>query len=76
VKKDTGEIVVTFYGPQRRVLRRYRSKFAEPLLLAVQDNSDSLGLSKTQLAHLILELGRAAASLQPQPSTFRQRLTT
>jgi len=76
VKKETGEIVVTFYGRQGQVARRYRSKFADSLLQAVQDNSESLGLSKTQLAHLILELGRAAASLQPQPSTYRQRLTT
>lgn len=76
VKKDTGEIVLTFYGRQRRVLRRYKSKFAEPLLQAVEDDAESLSLGKTALAHLILELGRAAASLQPQPTTYRQRLTS
>jgi methionine synthase II (cobalamin-independent) len=76
VKKDTGEIVVTFYGRKRGALRRYRSKFAEPLLQAVKDDSDSLGIGETLFAHLILELGMAAASLQAQPSTYRQRLTT
>lgn len=75
VKRETGEIVLTFYGAKNRVLRRYRSKLAEPLLQAVQDDSDSLGLRKEQLARLILELGRAAASLDQQPVAYRQRLT-
>jgi 5-methyltetrahydropteroyltriglutamate--homocysteine methyltransferase len=75
VKRETGEIVLTFYGARGQVLQRYRSKFAEPLLHAVQNDSESLGLGSVQLAHLILELGRAAASLQTQPSAYRQRLT-
>ena len=76
VRKDAGEIVITFYGKQWRVLRRYRSKFPERLLQAVQDDAASLGLGRSQLARLILELGRAAASLEPQPANYRQRLTS
>jgi len=75
VRKDTGEIIVTFYARQRRVIRRYRSKEAEPLVRAIEEDADSLALGKMQLAHLILELGRAEASLQQQPASYRQRLT-
>lgn len=76
VKKETSEIILTLYGRNGRVIRRYKSKFAEPLLQAVEHDSASIGLSKTQTARLILELGRASASLQQQPTAFRQRLTS
>jgi 5-methyltetrahydropteroyltriglutamate--homocysteine methyltransferase len=75
VKRETGEIVVTFYTAQHKVFKRYRSKSAEPLVSAIGDGVSSLAPGKEQLARLILELGRAEASLQQNPVPYRQRLT-
>ena len=75
VKRETGEIVVTFYSANRRVLKRLRSKFTEPLLRAIEDDAGSLHLDRKQVALLMLELGRAEASLKKETVAFRQRLT-
>lgn len=75
VKRETGEIVVTFYTTRRRVLKRLRSKSAETLVSAIEEDADSLELDKRHLASIVLELGRAEASLREGAVAFRQRLT-
>jgi len=75
VKKETGEIVVAFYTYKHRVVRRYKSRYAERLLQTINDDADSLGISRRHLSYLTLELGRAEASLQSPTVTYRQKLT-
>ncbi len=75
VKKETGEIVVTFHNNKHKVVRRYKSKFAERLLQTINDDADSLAIGRRRLAYLILELGRAEASLKPPSIAYRQKLT-
>jgi len=75
VKRETGEIVVTFYTARRKVLRRLRSKSAETLVRTIEEDADSLQLDKKYLANIVLELGRADASLRESTVAFRQRLT-
>lgn len=74
VKKESREIIVTFYTSRHKVVKRYRSRFAEDLLRSVNDDADSLGISRRHLAYLTLELGRAEASMQPPSVAYRQKL--
>ncbi|MDV3244192.1 MAG: hypothetical protein LYZ66_03305 [Nitrososphaerales archaeon] len=75
VKRETGEIIVSFYTYKHKVIRRYRSKFAERLLQTINEEADSLAIGRRHLAYLILELGRAEASLKPSSIAYRQKLT-
>ncbi len=75
VKRETGEIVVTFHTSRHKVVRRFKSKYAERLLQAINDDANSLGIGRRRLAYLILELGRAEASLKPPSIAYRQKLT-
>jgi methionine synthase II (cobalamin-independent) len=74
VKKESGEIVVTFYTYKHRVVRRYRSRSAEVLLQSINDDADKLGITRRHLSYLTLELGRAEASMQPPSVAYRQKL--
>jgi methionine synthase II (cobalamin-independent) len=74
VKRDTQEIVVSFYTYKHRVVKRYRSRLAERLLQAINDDADSLGISRRHLSYLTLELGRAEATLQSPSLSYRQKM--
>ena len=74
VKKETKEIVVSFFTYRHKAVRRYRSGSAEVLLQAINDDADRLGISRRHLAYLTLELGRAEASLRPPSVAYRQKL--
>jgi len=74
VKRESKEIVVTFYTYKHRVIRRYRSRSAEVLLQSINDDADRLGITRRHLSYLTLELGRAEASLQPPSVAYRQKL--
>lgn len=74
VKRESKEIVVTFYTYAHRVVRRYRSRSAELLLQSINDDADSLGITRRHLSYLTLELGRAEASMQPPSVAYRQKL--
>ncbi len=74
VRRETREIVVSFYTYSHRVLRRFRSRVAEIILQAINEEADNLGISRRHLAYLTLELGRAEASLQSPSIVFRQRV--
>jgi methionine synthase II (cobalamin-independent) len=74
VDRDSRELVATFYTYKHRVVKRFRSRFAERLLQAINSEADSLGLSRRHLAYLTLELGRGEASLQSPSLLYRQRM--
>ncbi len=74
VNRESSELVVSFRTYDNEVLKRYKSKFAERLLQAINTDADSLGVSRRHLAYLTLELGRAEASLQSPSQLYRQRL--
>ncbi|MDV3276969.1 MAG: hypothetical protein LYZ69_00705 [Nitrososphaerales archaeon] len=74
VKRETKEIVVTFYTYKHRVVKRYRSRSAEGLLQSINDDADSLGITRRHLSYLTLELGRAEASMQPPSVAYRQKM--
>ena len=74
VKRETKEIVVSFCTYRHRVVKRYKSRFAERLLQSVNQEADSLGISRRHLAYLTLELGRAEASLQSPSLMYRQKM--
>jgi len=72
--RGSGELVVTFYTYKHRVVRRYKSRFAERLLQAINLDADSLGISRRHLAYLTFELGRADTSLASPALLYRQRM--
>ena len=74
VNRERNELVVTFYTYRHTVVKRYRSRFADRLLQAINLDADSLGISRRHLAYLTLELGRADASLQYPSLLYRQRM--
>jgi len=74
VSTETKEIVVTYYGYNHAAKKRFRSKSAERLFQSLNDEADSLGLSRRHLAYLTLELGRAEASLSSASQTYRQKV--
>lgn len=74
VKRESKEIIVTYYTYTHDVIKRYRAKDAESILQVISDDADILGISKRHLAYLTLELGRAEASLQSQSLIYRQRM--
>ena len=74
VRRETGEIVVSFYTYNHRAVKRFRSRNAETILQAINEEADRLGISRRHLAYLTLELGRAEASLQSPSIFFRQRV--
>ncbi len=74
VNRESRELVATFYTYKHEVVKRYRSRFAERLMQALNAEADSLGISRRHLAYLTLELGRAEASLEPRSPPYRQRM--
>jgi len=74
VSRETGEIVVAYYGYDHTVRKRYRSKSAERLFQTLNEEADSLRLSRRHLAYLTLELGRAQASLAGEGQSYRQKV--
>jgi len=73
VRRESKEIFVTFYSYDRMAVRRYRSREAERILQAINNEVDKLGISRRHLSYLTLELGRAEASLESPTLTYRQR---
>ena len=55
-------------------MKRYRSRSAEVLLQSINDDADSLGITRRHLSYLTLELGRAEASMQPDSVAYSQKL--
>ncbi|MDA4117719.1 MAG: hypothetical protein OK455_05180, partial [Thaumarchaeota archaeon] len=74
VSKETKEIVVAYYTYDHVAKKRFRSRSAERLFQSLNDEADSLGLSRRHLAYLTLELGRAEASLASASQTYRQKV--
>ena len=74
VKRETREILVTFYSFEHVPVKRFRSRSAERLLSSMNDEADSLGISRRHLSYLTLELGRAEASLEDLSKTYRQKV--
>jgi methionine synthase II (cobalamin-independent) len=74
VKRETHEIVVSFYTYAHKAVKRFRSRRAEAVLQAINDDADKLGISRRHLAYLTLELGRAEASLGSPSATYRQQV--
>lgn len=74
IRSESREIVVTFYSYDHKAVRRYRSREAERILQALNDEADRLGISRRHLSYLTLELGRAEASLGSPALTYRQRM--
>ena len=74
VSRETKEIVVAYYTYEHVARKRFRSKSAERLFQTLNDEADSLGLSRRHLAYLTLELGRAEASLASASQTYRQKV--
>jgi 5-methyltetrahydropteroyltriglutamate--homocysteine methyltransferase len=74
VKRETKEIVVTFSTYDRVVVKRYKSRYAERLLQSINDEADSLGMSRRHLAYLTLEIGRAEAYMQHPSEMYRQKM--
>jgi len=73
IKRESKEIHVTFYSYDHAAVRRYRSREAERILQAINDEVDKLGISRRHLSYLTLELGRAEASLESATLPYRQR---
>ena len=74
VSRETKEIVVAYYTYDHVAKKRFRSRSAERLFQSLNDEADSLGLSRRHLAYLTLELGRAEASLASASQTYRQKV--
>lgn len=74
LKRESREIIATFYTYDHRVLRRYKSRQAEKILQSINEEADSLGISRRHLAYITLELGRAEASLQSPQVNYKQRM--
>jgi len=74
VKRESGEILATFYSYAHKVVRRYKSRQAEKILQSINEEADRLGISRRHLAYITLELGRAEASLQSPHLAYRQRM--
>jgi methionine synthase II (cobalamin-independent) len=74
VKKETKEILVTYYSYEHVPMKRFRSRSAERLFSSLNDEADGMGISRRHLAYLTLELGRAEASLQDLSKTYRQKV--
>jgi len=74
VSRETKEIIVTYYTHDHVAKKRFRSKSAERLFQSLNDEADSLGLSRRHLSYLTLELGRAEASLASESQTYRQKV--
>jgi hypothetical protein len=74
VSRETKEIVVTYYTYDHAAKKRYRSKSAERLFQTLNDEADTLGLSRRHLSYLTLELGRAEASIASGSQSYRQKV--
>ncbi|MBI2648734.1 MAG: hypothetical protein HYW93_03660, partial [Thaumarchaeota archaeon] len=74
VRKETKEIVVTFYSYDHKALKRYRSRFSERIFQSINEEADELGISRRHLAYLTLELGRAEATMQAPSQGYRQKV--
>jgi methionine synthase II (cobalamin-independent) len=74
VSRETKEIVVAYYTYDHAAKKRYRSKSAERLFQTLNDEADSLGLSRRHLSYLTLELGRAEASIASGTQSYRQKV--
>jgi len=74
LKRESREIIATFHAYNHRVLRRYRSRQAEKILQSINEEADTLRISRRHLAYITLELGRAEAFLQSPQLTYRQRM--
>ncbi|HEV2390160.1 MAG TPA: hypothetical protein VGS04_05480 [Nitrososphaerales archaeon] len=74
VSRETKEIVVTYYTYDHVAKKRYRSKSAERLFQTLNDEADSLSLSRRHLSYLTLELGRAEASIAAGTQSYRQKV--
>ena len=73
VSRETREIVV-LHTHDHVAKKRYRSKSAERLFQTLNDEADSLGLSRRHLSYLTLELGRAEASIAAGTQSYRQKV--
>ena len=74
VSRETKEIVVAYYGYDHVAKKRFRSKSAERLFQTLNEEADSLGLSRRHLSYLTLELGRAEASIASGTPSYRQKV--
>jgi len=74
VSRETKEIVVSSYTYDHKAKKRYRSKSAERLFQTLNEEADSLGLSRRHLSYLTLELGRAEASIAAGTQSYRQKV--
>jgi len=74
VSRETREIVVAYYTYDHVAKKRYRSKSAERLFQTLNDEADSLSLSRRHLSYLTLELGRAEASIAAGTQSYRQKV--
>jgi methionine synthase II (cobalamin-independent) len=74
VSRETKEIVVAYYTYDHVAKKRYRSKSAERLFQTLNDEADSLGLTRRHLSYLTLELGRAEASIAAGSQSYRQKV--
>jgi len=73
VRRESREIVATFYTYEHKVLKRYKSRQAEKILQSINEEADTLGISRRHMAYITLELGRAEESLQSPHLLYRQR---
>jgi len=74
VSRETKEIVVAYYTYDHAAKKRYRSKSAERLFQTLNEEADTLGLSRRHLSYLTLELGRAEASIASGTQSYRQKV--
>ena len=74
VKRETKEILVTYYSYDHVPKRRFRSRSAERIFQSLYDEADGLGISRRHLAYLTLELGRAEASVEDTSKSYRQKV--
>ncbi len=74
IDRETKEIVVTYYTYDHAAKKRFRSKSAERLFQTLNDEADTLGLSRRHLSYLTLELGRAEASIASGSQSYRQKV--
>ena len=74
VKRETKEILVTYYSYDHLPKRRFRSRSAERVFQSLYDEADDLGISRRHLAYLTLELGRAEAAVNDTSKAYRQKV--
>ena len=74
VKRETKELLVTYYSYDHVPKKRFRSRTAERIFQSLYDEADALGISRRHLAYLTLELGRAEASLEDASTSYRQKV--